>query len=554
MGSVGGHVRESVAAFRIVSANSGLRLIAIGRLGSGMGRWAATVAVSVVAYEHGGAQTLALVGVIRILPSALVGPLGAWLLGRMRATRLLLLSSAARTLVIGAAAVVLFLGWNVALVYVLVSVESLLSTMVKPLQTAASPFLARTPVELTASNLVGSTISSAGMLFGPLVAGLILAVSTPAMVLLVTALTYAVSFVLTVRLPPWEPAGARAGGAAPFADTLAGIRAIHSDRGLRLVVGLYCAENMLTGALGVLVVVVAFELLGTDSTGVGVLNAAIGVGGVAGGILASALLRRRHIASDLGVGLVLCGVPLALVAVAVATGSAVVLLAVVGVGITIVDFASMTLLQRAVPEDLLARVFSVLQGVFVGAIGLGSLVAAPLVSALGIRGALVASGAVFPALVSVSWRPLTRLDGAQLEADDAVDLLSSMTIFAPLNLPTLERLARALRPLEAPAGTTIVRQGDRGDSYYAIRRGTVDVSIDGRPLRTLGPGEGFGEIALLRDVPRTATIVAATHVDLYELDRTPFLEAVTGSPSSRRAADDLIDLHLGSLRSGLAAV
>src|SRR5579862_1273065 len=119
MGSVGGHVRESVAAFRIVSRNSGLRLIAIGRLGSGMGRWAATVAVSVVAYEHGGAQTLALVGVIRILPSALVGPVGAWLLGRMRATRLLLLSSASRTVVIGAAAAVLFLGWNVALVYAL---------------------------------------------------------------------------------------------------------------------------------------------------------------------------------------------------------------------------------------------------------------------------------------------------------------------------------------------------------------------------------------------------------------------------------------------------
>jgi hypothetical protein len=444
-------------------------------------------------------------------------------------------------------------GIGLAPVFALVGLESLLSTMVRPLQTASLPFLARSPAELTAANLALTTIESSGMLFGPLLAGLLLTLSSPGVVLLATAAAYALSTLLIARIPAWERVElARAGDALAY--MIDGLRVIRADPQLRLVVGLYCAENLVAGALNVLIVVSALQLLNLGNSGVGVLNGAVGIGGVVGAIVAAALLGRRRIASDLGLGLVLCGAPIILVAAIPGTAATLLLLAVLGTGVTIVDFAAVTLLQRAIPDDVLARVFSVLQSVFVGTIGLGALLAPLLVSWLGIRGALLTSGSVLPLLTALLWRRLVRLDAAYLATDAAVELLAAVPIFTPLDLATLERLARALEAHQAAPGDVIIRQGDAGDLYYIIRTGELEVSVDQRPVRKLTAGEGFGEIALLRDVPRTSTVVATSAVLLYALDRSRFLDAVAGNPSSRHAADALIDTRLGSFRAGLASV
>jgi hypothetical protein len=196
----------------------------------------------------------------------------------------------------------------------------------------------------------------------------------------------------------------------------------------------------------------------------------------------------------------------------------------------------------------------VLQSVFVGTIGMGALLAPLLVSWLGIRGALLTSGAVLPLLTALLWRRLVRLDAAYLATNDAVELLAAIPIFAPLDLATLERLARALEPQQVGAGEVVIRQGDPGDLYYIIRTGEMEVSVDDRPVRTLSAGEGFGEIALLRGVPRTSTVVATTNALLYALDRSQFLNAVAGNASSRNAADALIDTRLGGFRAGLASL
>jgi hypothetical protein len=370
----------------------------------------------------------------------------------------------------------------------------------------------------------------------------------------VTAGCYAVSTLVVARLPSWEAQTVKARVGDAFADTVKGVRAIHADSRLRLVVGLYCAENLVAGSLNVLIVVSALQLLNLGSSGVGVLNGAVGLGGLAGAVVAAALLGRRRIASDLGVGLVLCGAPIILVAAIPGTVLTLFGLAVLGTGITIVDFAAVTLLQRAIPDNVLARVFSLLQSVFVGTIGLGALLAPLLVSQLGIRGALLTSGAVLPILTALLWRRLTSLDAGYSATDDAVSLLRSMPIFAPLDLPTLERLARALVPVVLHSADVVIRQGDEGDRYYVVVEGEVEVTADGHRLRTLGAGDGFGEIALLRDEPRTATVTALGPGLLYALDREPFLDAVSGNPSSQRAADTLIDMRLGSLRAGLASL
>jgi Cyclic nucleotide-binding domain/Transmembrane secretion effector len=512
------------------------------------------VALAVVAFRRGGVEAVGLLGIVRILPAALAGPIAAGLLGRVRSDRLLRAAGVARTVVIGGAGLALLGGVGLAPVFALVGLESLLSTMVRPLQTAALPFLANSPSELTAANLALTTIESSGMLFGPLLAGLLLTLSSPGVVLLATAGAYGLSTLLIARVPAWERGDAQARAGDALAYMIAGIRVIQADSQLQLVVGLYCAENLVAGALNVLIVVSALQLLNLGNSGVGILNGAVGIGGVIGAIVAAALLGRRRIASDLGLGLVLCGLPIILVAAIPGTAATLVLLAILGTGVTIVDFAAVTLLQRAIPDDVLARVFSVLQSVFVGTIGLGALFAPLLVSWLGIRGALLTSGAVLPLLTALLWRRLVRLDAAYLATNDAVELLSAIPIFAPLDLATLERLARGLEPRQAAPGEVVIRQGDPGDLYYVIRTGELEVSVDHRPVRTLTAGEGFGEIALLREVPRTSTVVATSAALLYVLERSQFLDAVAGNPSSRHAADALIDTRLGSFRAGLASV
>ncbi len=531
-----------------------MRLIALARLASVTGRWATTVALAVVAFRRGGAEAVGLLGVCRILPAAFAGPLAAGLLGLIRSDRLLLAAGVLRTGAIAAAGIVLIRGGGLAPAFVLVGVESLLSTMVRPLQTAALPFLAETPEELTAANLTLTTIESSGMLLGPLVSGVLLTQWSSGAVLLSTAGAYAFSTLLIARIPAWESPTGRASVGDAFTDTVEGFRAIAADPRLRLVVGLYCAENLVAGSLNVLIVVSALQLLDLGNSGVGVLNGAIGAGGVVGALVAAALLGRRRIASDFGLGLVLCGAPLILIGALPGTAVTLALLAVLGTGVTIVDFAAVTLLQRAIPDNILARVFSLLQSVFVGTIGLGAVLAPLLVSGLGIRGALVTSGVVLPLLAALLWRKLTRLDAGYLATDDGVGLLRAVPIFAPLDLPTLERLTRALVPLAVPTGEDVIVQGDAGDRYYVIREGELRVSVDGRQVRTLRAGEGFGEIALLRNVPRTSTVTATSAVRLYALDREHFLDAVSGNPSSRRAADALIDMRLGSFRAGLATV
>ena len=272
-----------------------------------------------------------------------------------------------------------------------------------------------------------------------------------------------------------------------------------------------------------------------------------------GGFAALALLSRNKLASDFAVGLVLWGVPIALIGIFPDTALALVLLGVVGIGVTLVDVAGLTLLQRAVPDEVMTRVFGVVQSVFVGTLGLGAIIAPLLIELFGVRGALIASGSLLPALAIVFWRRLQAVDGDTL-APAELALLRRLALFRPLPPATLDQLASALIAVTATDGDQIIRQGDSGDRFYVIAKGEVDVASDGQPVATLGEGDYFGEIALLRDVPRTATVTARGDVELYALERDEFLGAVTGHAESVEAADAVIANRLGGLRSGVASV
>jgi hypothetical protein len=309
---------------------------------------------------------------------------------------------------------------------------------------------------------------------------------------------------------------------------------------IRLLVTFLVALCVVLGAFDVIAVVLALDVLDLGESGAGYLNAAIGAGGVLGGAATLSLIGRRRLVPPIMAGALLVGGAFALLGARPTTIGAFVLLVVAGAGATLADVAGRTLLQRIAPADLLARVFSLHEALSQAGFALGAILVPLLVAVGGAKAALIGAGALLPVLVLVGFRTLSSIDSAAIVPVVEISLLRSIPIFTPLPAPALESLARSLAPSTATAGAVIIREGEAGDRYYAIADGEVEITRKGEHLATRRRGEGFGEIALLRDVPRTATVTAATDVLLYALDRDPFVLAVTGHAPAASAADEVV--------------
>jgi predicted MFS family arabinose efflux permease len=429
------------------------------------------------------------------------------------------------------------------LVYAIVVVATMISVPFRPAQAALLPRLARNPAELTAANVASSTIESVASFVGPAVGGLLLVATNVETVFVIDALSFVWSAFLVLGIRVDDDAGAVRAREGFVTELKAGVGTIFRDADVRAVSLLYTAQTLVAGALNVLVVLAALELLDTGEAGVGYLNAAIGVGGIAGGFVALVLATRGRLAADMGIGLVLFGLPLVLMAAFANVPIALLALGIVGIGNSIVDVAAITLLQRLVGDELLGRVLGTLEGMLIGAIGLGALAAPALASDLGTREALLVSGAVLPVLTIAS---LLRLRAADRRATppEHLAILRRVDFLAALPEPVLEHLASSAHALALAAGTTVIRAGDPGDRFYVVEEGEVEVAG-----KRLGPGAPFGEIALLRDVPRTATVTAATDVRLVAIEREPFVAAVTGHESTSATADEVIAARLGAFHA-----
>ncbi len=545
-------MRASFRALGAVFASAPLRRLQLAWVGSILGGWAYLVALGVYAYEEGGATAVGIVGLIRLVPAALVAPFSASLVDRFSRVTTMIVSDVVRfALMIGAAAVIASDGPS-PVVYALVALSTIAGTVFRPAKAALLPSLVSSPDQLTAANVASSTLESIGTFLGPALGGLLLAVTSPAVVFAANGVTFLWSAALVLGLrgleEPRERPAPDAGGGSEGDGMLAGIATIVREPTLRTLVGLYATQTLVAGALNVLVVVTAFELLGLDEAGVGLLYAAVGVGGLIGGFVALVLSSRGRLARDFAFGLALFGLPLAVLGGLPFAVIAVVALGVLGIGNSIVDVNALTIMQRAVPDAVLGRALGALDGLLIGTLGLGALLAPVLIDLVGPEAALVVTGAVLPVLALVT-RPRLRAIDRMSSAPEATGLLRGVPLLAPLPESLLERLAREATSVEIRAGLPIVREGEPGDRFYVVRSGQV--SILGR---TFGPGEAFGEIALLRNVPRTATAVAVTDVELVALEREPFVAAVTGHAPSAAAADTMIAARLGSLSAGSARV
>ena len=543
---------ESLRAFTAVFRNEDLRRLELAWSGSIIGQWGYEVALAVFAYRAGGATAVGLVALVRLLPAAVVAPFAALLGDRFRRKRIMVAADLARVCAMAGAAAAVFGGAPAATVYALAAIAAVTGTAFQPAQSALLPSLARSAEELTAANATSTTLEGVGFFVGPALGGLLLAVTSVGAVFTMTAALFLWSALVLGRIGADSRGGPGVEADSILREALAGFRAVVVESRLRLLVGLYGAQTLAAGILRVLLVVTALRILDLGPSGVGFLNSAVGVGALAGMLIVLALIGTSRLAAVFRLGILLWGVPLALLGIWPSVAAALVLLGILGVGNTLVDVAGLTLLQRAAPDDVRARVFGVLESVFLGTIGIGAILAPLLTAALGARGALIAAGGGLSVLVLLFWRPLSAVDAAAAVPESELALLSGIPIFAPLPPVTLEQLASRLSRVRVPAGEVVLRRGDPGDRFYVIGEGEVAVALDDRPPVTLGRGAYFGEIALLRDVPRTATVTARTEVELYALERDVFIAAVTGHAPSAEAADAVIASRLGSAGAGAA--
>jgi MFS family permease len=544
-------LRDSARAFSANARSHSLRRAQLSFGATWTAEWAFTVALAVVAFRDGGAAAVGVVAFVRMAPAALLAPFGTSLADRFPRDRVLTWSCLIRAAASAAAAACLAAGGSRVLVYALAVVATAAFTVFRPVHTALLPGLCTTPLQLTSANVVRGLVDSLSTLLGPLVAALLLDVGSPEAVFALTAVLSFGSGLLIVGLSYEAPPRARSRPLRRIAhDTWEGFSALVHYRDAGLLLGLSLTASLTRGFLNVFVVVIALELLGMGAPGVGVLTAAVGAGAVAGSLGASALVSGRRLAALEGVGVALWGLPLALSGALPHEPVVLALMSVIGIGNALADIGLYTLPARLVPEELLARVFGAKESLTAMSVALGSLIAPPVIDVLGVRAALAALGLVAPALAALAWRRLRAIDGSIAHRDSEIAVLQRVGMLRPLPMPAIESLAVHVDHARVAAGQEVFHQGDHGDRFYVIEDGEAEVIGDGRLIRTLRAGDGFGEIALLRDTLRTTTVRARTPLLLYTLDRHHFVAAVSDYSSSAYEAEVLVRDRLGAFEPG----
>ena len=505
--------------------------------------WAFTVAISLVAYADGGAVAVGLVGLLRLVPAALLAPAVSTYADRLPREKVLFVSSAVRGLATVLTAPILIAGGPTWIVYALAIVSTIAFTPYRASHSALMPLLCRAPEELTSINVVRGLLDSFSVVVGPFVAAVLVSVSDVASVFVFAGVCGILSAVLVLGLK-YERVPVPVSKRRILGEIREGVRAVSENDGVWVVFFFVVLQTVIRGAFTVFVVVVAIDLLGRGESEVGVLQGAVGIGALVGSAACTLLVGSRAMTRWLAVAVVLWGVPLAVIGVVPEYAVALAAAAVVGFGNAMVDVTAFTLVARMVPDAVLARVFGLLESLGALGVGLGSLVAPLLVVTIGARAALVAVGLLAPVACVLLWWRATSVDRSVEVRTEAIDLFRRVPMLRPLPVTAIEQLAQNADRSEVPAGVAVFEAGETGDSFYVVEEGRVEV-LDGESVvRTMGPGEGFGEIALLGNTTRTMTVRAVEETRLLGISASDFLPAVTGISEARTAAEDTRSEHL----------
>jgi MFS family permease len=537
-------VARGWGAFRSLAGNKALTRVAGGYVLFTLTEYSVWVAMLVYAYRQGGAAVAGLVAVAQLVPAAVLAPLAAGVADRRSPVFLLAGGYLVQAVGMAATAVATIAGVPLA-AYAAAVVASAAVATTRPAQSTLIPSVSVTPDQLTAANVVVSWVEAAGIAAAGLLSGALIAAAGVASVFAVCAgLGLAAALLVAgLRVPPLVSSPQTA--PAVLAGLGKALGQMARQPRLRLMLALLTAEAVVVGALDLLFVILAISVLHRSQAWAGYLNSAYGVGAVLAAPVSATLVGRRLGLPILSAALLLSGA-LAVLASGLGLAATVALLIVVGASRALLDVASRTLMQRSVPAALLGRVFGLLEGLTMAGLAAGALLVPGLVHLGGSRLALLGVAAVLPLAAVAGGRALFGLDSGTPVPVVQIALLRSLPLFAELPTPPLEGLARSLTPVTVREGTELIRQGDPGDAYYAIAAGELDAIQDGHLLRRCGRGEGVGEIALLRAIPRTATVVAHTDATVYKLDREPFLTAVLGHAPTQRQADHIAGTRLAT--------
>jgi len=561
-GSAGERLDRPPGAVRAILANRALVRVELAwALGVG-GDAALTVALLVAAFGIGGPVAIGVLTIVRMAPSVVGAPLAGLLARRRQPEAMLFVAHGIRALGALAVTVSLAVHGPVLIGLAAATIAASAGAFVRPLQVSATPGFASTPAELVAANGATSTGEGIGAFVGPLAGGLLLLAGGPVAAAAAATVLFGLAAAALARLAPNPDEAARrraeeTAGRAPAPVSLgligreltAGLRTLRCRPGPATVMIGFGGQVIVRGMMTTLIVVASVDLLGLGEAGVGALGAASGFGALVGALLAVRLAGSGRLAPSFAVSLSLWGLPLAIIAAVPQPAVAFVALAVSGIANATLDVAGFTLLQRGVSGSERMAVFGVLESMASLLVAVGGAVAPVLVHAVGDRGALALAGGLLPILAVASWPRLHLVDDEAVLPERQLGLLRSVRLFSRLPLTALERLAESMVPIDVPTGMILVREGEPGEDYYVIESGRFEVRHGPRVVSEVGPGDGVGEIALLRSVPRTATVVALEPGAVHRLDRAAFLMAVAG-PTSAAAAAETVDLRLARSAAG----
>lgn len=537
-------LKTSLRALAVDFSNPDLGRLGASAAATSFATWCFTIALGVYGFEAHGAAGVGIVALVRFLPAALVSPLVGLLIDRFPRRSVMLCSALAATVVLALAATAAALDAPTAVVFVFPALFAVAICGYAPAHSALIPTLVQTPQQLSASNVTHSIMENGGALLAALVAGLLLGPTSPAFVIGVAAaaallVCLLVFYVHRDRRPEYVAETDEVAGA--FREVTLGARALIFHPALRLSSATVLLLFFFEGFADVIVVVMALELLHLQEGAVGFLNATWGIGAVIGAVALAMLFDRGRLVLAIAGGSLLLGLATMLPGISPAAATAYVGWLGIGIGFVFVEVAAKTLMQRLGSDETFGRVIGALESGRQAAMAAGSIGAVLLVELLHPRGALIVLGALLPLFVLFWWARLRAYEVGAPVAEDRYRLLRGNSIFQPLPLATLERLSHDLEPLEVRAGEDVIVQGEVGDRFYLIEDGQVEVFENGVFRRNEGPGECFGEIALLHDVPRTATVRTTADTRFLVLERDQFLLAVTGHRRSHQLARAVVD-------------
>ncbi len=532
VGSGTGSARSTV--LRDSLRNGRLRRVLLAYLIFNTHEWANFIALLVWAFSRGGVREASLIALVQLVPAALLAPVVASVQGRLTLPAALRLSYLVQAVGQALLAAALLLSSSFGFVGVAAALYAVSITFTRPAHNALLPELSETAGELTAGNAASGAVEAGATFLGPLAGGLVLGLWAPGGVVLVMGALTLVAVLITARgLAVEEPART---SHAPEPDR-PGLGAVLKDRSASLLALMVAAEYALVGMMDILLVVLALDVLEMSDAGPGLLNSALGVGGLIGAGFTFVLIGRKRLAPALVLGALAAGASFALAGSMTVTVLVLVLMASTGAGKLFFDVTCRTFLQRLLPDRLLTAVFGATESLMMAGLAVGNLAAPLLVSAVGPRPAFLVAGLFLPAVALVAWGRLRQMDAATVIPVEVLALLRSVPVLSVLPPRVIERLALEATEVLSPAGTAVITEGDAGRSFYVIESGTLAVTRGELAIRELGPGDWFGELALLRDVPRTASVTARDEVRLWAVDRDAFLASVGATSRSLDAIE-----------------